>query len=62
MARQYRFACEDGDVMARPEVIKDPDEIERLLAVMAAANHSINAFIRIPKGPYGRLEHVVLRL
>ncbi len=44
------------DVIALPEVIKDPDEMERLLAVMAAANPSVNAFIDIPKGPDGRLD------
>jgi hypothetical protein len=44
------------DVLARPELIQDMDEIERLLAVMAAANPSVTAFVGIPKGPDGRLD------
>ena len=44
------------DLLARPELIKDLDKIERLLGVMAAANPSVNAFVGIPKGPDGRLD------
>ena len=51
-----RIRLRGGDVLARPELIKDPDEIERLLAVMAAANSSVNTFVGIPKGPDGRLD------
>ncbi len=43
-------------ILARPELIKDPDEIERLLKVMASANPSVSAFVGIPKGPDGRLD------
>jgi hypothetical protein len=51
-----RIRLRGRDVLARPELIKDPDEIERLLAVMAAANSRVNAFVAIPKGPDGRLD------
>src|SRR6266545_4191267 len=51
-----RVLLRGRDALARPELIKDPDEIERLLAVMAAANPSVNAFVGIPKGPDGRLD------
>jgi hypothetical protein len=51
-----RIRLRGRDVLARPELVKDPDEIERLLAVMAAANSSVNAFVGIPKGPDGRLD------
>jgi hypothetical protein len=51
-----RIRLRGRDVLARPELIKDPDEIERLLAVMAAANSSVNAFVGIPKEPDGRLD------
>jgi deazaflavin-dependent oxidoreductase (nitroreductase family) len=51
-----RIRLRGRDVLARPELIKDPDEIERLLAVMAAANSSVNTFVGIPKGPDGRLD------
>jgi hypothetical protein len=51
-----RIRLRGRDVIALPEVIKDSDEIERLLAVMAAANPSINSFVGIPKAPDGRLD------
>lgn len=44
------------DVLARPELIKDPDEIERFIGVMTAANPTVSAFVGIPKGPDGRLD------
>jgi hypothetical protein len=44
------------DVLARPELVSDPAEIERLLAEMAASNPRVNAFVGIPKGPDGRLD------
>lgn len=42
-------------VMARAELIKDPDEIERSLAVMTAENPGVSAFVGIPKESDGRL-------
>lgn len=44
------------DVLARPELVKDPDEIARLIGVMTAANPTVSAFVGIPKGPGGRLD------
>jgi hypothetical protein len=49
-------------VLARPELIKEADEIERLLAVMAAANPSVNAFVGIPKGADGKLDRSRLEM
>jgi hypothetical protein len=43
-------------VLARPELIQDTNEIERLLAVMTAANPGVKAFVGIPKGSDGRLD------
>ncbi len=51
-----RIRLRGRDVLARPELVKDPDEIERLLAVMTAANPTVNAFVGIPKGADGRLD------
>lgn len=45
-----------ADVLARPELVKDINEIEHLLDVMAAENPAVNSFIPIPKGPDGRLD------
>lgn len=44
------------DVQARPELISDPDEVDRLLAQMAESNPMVNSFLRIPRGPDGRLD------
>ena len=51
-----RIRLRGRDVLAIPELVKDPDEIERLIAVMTAANPSVSAFVGIPKGPDGRLD------
>ncbi len=40
--------------MATPELVQDLDEIDDLLAVMAAANPSVDRFVRIPRDPDGR--------
>jgi hypothetical protein len=55
-----RIRLRGWDVLARPELIQDPDEIERLLAVMTAANPGVRAFIGIPTGPDGRLDRARL--
>ncbi|HLO27822.1 MAG TPA: nitroreductase/quinone reductase family protein [Anaerolineales bacterium] len=52
-----RIRLRGQDVLARPELVKDLDEIEKLLGVMTAANPSVNAFVGIPKGPDGRMDH-----
>jgi hypothetical protein len=44
------------DVLARPELVSDPNEVERLLGVMMDANPTVGAFVGIPKGPDGRLD------
>src|SRR6266705_5945869 len=44
------------DVLARPEIVDDPGDIERLLAVMTAANPMAGRFVAIPKGPDSSLD------
>jgi deazaflavin-dependent oxidoreductase (nitroreductase family) len=44
------------DVLARPQIVADPAEVERLLAVMTAANPMAGRFVAIPKGPDGKLD------
>jgi hypothetical protein len=44
------------DVLARPEFIADPDEVERLLTVMMASNPRIRSFVGIPQVADGRLD------
>jgi hypothetical protein len=54
--RPIRIHLRGRDVQAQPEMVRDPDEIERLLGVMMAANPSVSAFTGISKGPDGRLD------
>ncbi len=51
-----RIRLRGRDILAQPELVKDRNEIERLLMVMAAANPSVNAFVGIPKDADGRLD------
>jgi hypothetical protein len=51
-----RIRLRGRDLTVRPDLGKDPDEIERLLGVMAAANPAISRFVRIPKTPDGHFD------
>jgi len=58
--RPVRIRLRGTDVLARPEIVSDADQIERLLAVMTAANPMAGRFVAIPKGPDGRLDRARL--
>jgi hypothetical protein len=47
-------------VTARPELVRDPAETERLLGVIARENPRAAKFIPIPRRPDGRLDPDVL--
>lgn len=51
-----RIRLRGHNVFARPEFVKDPNEIERLIGVMSAENPTVGAFVAIPKGPNGELD------
>lgn len=51
-----RMRLRGHDVSARPEFVADPDEVERLLAVMTAANPRVRGFVGIPQDATGRLD------
>jgi hypothetical protein len=55
-----RIRLRGRDVLARPEIVSDAEEIERLLGVMTAANPMAGRFVAIPKGPDGRLDRARL--
>ena len=58
--RPERIRLRGRDVRARPELVRDLDEIERLLGVMTAANPRVSSFVGIPTGPDGRLDRARL--
>jgi hypothetical protein len=51
-----RIRLRGRDLTVRPDLVKDPDEIDRLFGVMTAANPAISRFVRIPKTPDGHLD------
>jgi deazaflavin-dependent oxidoreductase (nitroreductase family) len=51
-----RVRLRGRDVAARPEIVRDPAEVERLLGIMIAANPTAGRFVRIPKRPDGTLD------
>ena len=51
-----RIRLRGRDINARPDLIKDPGEVERLLGVMAAANPALRRFVPIPRDESGRLD------
>jgi hypothetical protein len=54
--RPARLRVRGRDVAARPELVTDPAELERLLGVIATKNPRAARFIPIPRGPDGRLD------
>jgi deazaflavin-dependent oxidoreductase (nitroreductase family) len=54
--RPVRIRLRGRDVAARPELVTDAAEAERLLGVIAAKNPRAGRFIPIPRRPDGRLE------
>ncbi len=54
--RQVGIRLRGHNVPARPELVSDPAEVERLLGVIAAKNPRATRFIPIPRLPDGRLD------
>lgn len=54
--RPVRIRLRGRDVAARPELVTDPAEVERLLGVIARENPRAARFIPIPRRPDGRLD------
>jgi deazaflavin-dependent oxidoreductase (nitroreductase family) len=51
-----RMRLRGRDVAARPEFVANAGEVERLLAVMSAANPRVRSFVGIPQDADGRLD------
>jgi hypothetical protein len=54
--RAERLRLRGRDVLARPGLVGDLDEVERLLSVMYEANPRAASFVGVRSGPDGRLE------
>jgi hypothetical protein len=58
--RPERIRLCGRDVHARPEIVGDIDEVERLLDIMTAANARVAKFVPIPRDQDGRLDRTKL--
>lgn len=58
--KPVRLRLRGRDVMARPELVTDPAELERLLGVISRENPRAARFVPIPRRPDGRLDPEVL--
>jgi hypothetical protein len=59
--RAERIRLRGRDVLARPEIISDLDEIDQLLSIITAANPTAGRFVGAGTGPHGRLDRERLR-
>jgi F420H(2)-dependent quinone reductase len=50
------------DRLARPELVRDPDEVARLLEVMTTANPMVGRFVALPKDSTGGYDRSRLEL
>jgi hypothetical protein len=54
--RAERIRLRGRDVLARPEIVDDIEDIDRLLATMTQANPMVSRFVGIPRRPDGSLD------
>jgi len=54
--KPVRLRIRGRDVSARPELVSDIDEVDRLLSVIVKANPSASSFVRVPKNPDGSFD------
>jgi hypothetical protein len=51
-----RIRLRGRDVLARPEIISNSDDVERLLGVMTETNSMAGRFVRVPRGSDRRFD------
>ncbi|MGH9120339.1 MAG: nitroreductase/quinone reductase family protein [Acidimicrobiales bacterium] len=54
--RAVRIRLRGKDVLAVPELVRDPAEVEQLLETMCASNPMIKRFVPIPRDAAGHLD------
>jgi F420H(2)-dependent quinone reductase len=50
------------DIQARPEILGDPAEVDRLLGLMAEGNPMVKRFVGVPQGEDGHFDSDRLRI
>jgi hypothetical protein len=56
-----RLRVRGQDISARPELVGDIDEVDRLLSVILKANPSAGSFVRMPRNPDGTFDRAGLQ-
>lgn len=59
-ARKEKIRVAGRDIMARPDLVADPAEIDRLLGIMTEANPRAAGFIPIPRREDGHFDEAAL--
>jgi len=59
--KPVRLRLGGRDVLARPELIGEVDEVDRLLSVIVTANPGAKSFVHIPIGPDGHFDRDALK-
>jgi len=54
--KPVRLRIRGRDMSARPELVGDIEDVERLLSVILKSNPSADTFVRIPKNPDGSFD------
>jgi F420H(2)-dependent quinone reductase len=57
---RIRIRLRGRDITARPELVSDLDQIQKLLGVLVAKNPRSTSFIRIPQNPSGQFDPTAL--
>lgn len=60
--KPVRLRIRGQDVSARPELVSDIDEVDRLLSVIVKTNPSADSFVRIPRNSDGSLDRTGLQI
>ncbi len=58
--RQVKIRLGGRDILARPDLVADPGEIDRLLGIMTEANPRTAGFIPIPRRADGHFDEAAL--
>ena len=59
--KPVRLRMRGRDFYARPELVEEINEVDRLLSVILESNPSAGSFVRIPKNPDGGLDRTRLQ-
>jgi hypothetical protein len=54
--RPVRIRLRGRDIQAVPEIVSDPDQVQRLLELMASRSPTVKRFVAVPQDPAGHFD------